>query len=77
MSANYGTLRACATLHLGLEDLFQAGAHFLVSQEFPAVELLKTARHFLPEPYIVIEIVFHELLHVFVGAARDVRGNAV
>jgi hypothetical protein len=34
-------------------------------------------RHFLPEPYIVIEMVLHELLHVFVGAAVDFGGNAV
>ena len=34
-------------------------------------------RLFLPEPYIVIEVVLHELLHVFVGAAVDIGGNAV
>ena len=49
----HGTLRACATLRLGLERLL------------------------LPEPYIVIEIVLHELLHVFVCAAIDIRSNAV
>jgi hypothetical protein len=46
-------------------------------QELPAVELLKTAGHFLPKPDIVIEIVLHELLHVFIRAAPDIGGNLV
>jgi hypothetical protein len=48
-----------------------------VRQELPAIELLKAACYLPAEPYIVIEIVLHELLHVFVGAASDIRGNTV
>src|ERR1700733_11817179 len=36
---------ACATLNLRVEHVFQANGDFLMSQELPAVELLKTARH--------------------------------
>ena len=46
-------------------------------QELPALELLKTAFYLPPEPYIVIEIVLDELLHVFVGAAGGIRCNTV
>jgi hypothetical protein len=55
----------------------QASADFLMSQELPAIELLKTACHLLPEPYIVVEIVLYELLHVFVSPPIDIRSDAV
>jgi hypothetical protein len=48
-----------------------------MGQELTSIELLKTDCYLLPEPYIVIEIVLHELLHVFVSAAVDIRGDAV
>jgi hypothetical protein len=48
-----------------------------MSEDLTAIELLETACYLLPEPNIVIEIVLHELLHVFVGTARDIGGNAV
>ena len=40
-----------------------------MGEELPAIELLKAAGYLLPEPYIVIEIVLHKLLHVFVSSA--------
>jgi hypothetical protein len=46
-------------------------------QELPSVELLETSSHLLPEPYIVIQIVLHELLDVFVRTSLDVGGDAV
>lgn len=48
-----------------------------MGQELTPVELRNTARHLLPEPYIVIQVVLHELLDVFVGASLDIGGNAV
>jgi len=38
------------------------------------IQLLKTARHLLPE---LIQVMLHKLLHVLVGAAVDVRGDPV
>ena len=40
-----------------------------MGEELPAIEFLKAAGYLLPEPYIVIEIVLHKLLHVFVSSA--------
>ena len=62
---------------LELEHLLQARADLLMRQELPAVELLKTGRHFLTEPNIVIEVLFHKPLYVFVSTAVQIRGNTV
>jgi hypothetical protein len=48
-----------------------------VRQKLATIELAKAARGLLPEPHIVIEIVLHELLHIFVGAALNVGGDLV
>ena len=45
--------------------------HFFSRADF------QTAGYLLPEPYIVIDVVLHQLLHVFVRASLDVGGNAI
>ncbi len=46
-------------------------------QELAAIKLIETAGDVLPEPYIVIDVVFHQLLLVFVRRTVDIGGNAV
>jgi hypothetical protein len=48
-----------------------------MGQELTPVELRNTARHLLPEPYIVIQVVLHELLDVFVRAPLDFGSDPV
>ena len=37
-------------------------------EELPFVELLQASRHLLAEPSVIVDVVFHELLDVFLGA---------
>jgi len=64
-------------LHLRVEHLFQPGTELLVRQECPVIELFKATRYLLSEPYIVIYVMFNDLLHIFVSAASNIRSDAV
>ena len=46
-------------------------------QKFPAVELFEAAIYFLPKPQIMIDVVFHELLHVVVGRRLDMSRSTI
>ncbi len=54
-----------AELHLLAKHLIDASADFFVRQEFPAVQLVQPSSHLLAEPCVMVDVVFHELLDVF------------
>ena len=56
-------------MHLGAEHLLDTSAHLLVGEELTAVELVQPFLDLLPEPYIMVNVVFDELLDVFRRAA--------
>jgi len=58
-----------SNLHLGAEHQLDSSAHLVVGQEFTAIELVQTFFDLLPEPYVMVNIVFDELLDVFLRAA--------
>jgi len=72
-----GCGRRPTDLHLRLEHLFQTVTCCFASQEIPAIQLAKRVFHILPEPNIVVDIVFHKLLHVCGSVAGVIGGNAV
>jgi hypothetical protein len=56
-------------LHLGAEHQLDSSAHLVVGQEFTAIELVQAFFYLLSEPYVTVNIVFDELLDVFLRAA--------
>jgi len=46
-----------------------SSAHLVVGQEFTAIELVQAFFYLLPEPYVMVNIVFDEVLGVFLRAA--------
>jgi hypothetical protein len=58
-----------SNLHLGAEHQLDSRAHLVVSQEFTAIELVQAFFYLLPEPYVMVNIVFDELPDVFLRAA--------
>ncbi len=56
-------------LHLLVKHLIDTSANFFVSQELPSVELLQASCHLLAEPGVMVDVVFHKLLDIFLGAA--------
>jgi hypothetical protein len=58
-----------SNLHLGAEHQLDSSAHLVVGQEFTAIELVQAFFYLLPEPYVMVNIVFDELLDVFLRAA--------
>jgi hypothetical protein len=61
-----GDQRTCI---LGSEHLLDPSAHLFVGQEFAAVELVQPLLYLLPEPDIMVHVVFDELLDIFSRAA--------
>lgn len=47
-----------------------------MSDNFTAIEPAQAHGYFLPKPGIVIQIAFHQLLHVVVSVAVIFRGDA-
>ena len=64
-----------AELHLLTKHLIETGADFFVSQEFPAVQLVQSSCHLLAEPCVMVDVVFHKLLHVFLCTALVFGGG--
>ncbi len=48
-----------------------------VSQEFPAVQLVQSSCHLLAEPCVMVDVVFHKLLHVFLCTALVLGSGSV
>ena len=48
-----------------------------MTQELAIVELLQAGRYLLPEPCVVIEVMFDELLNVLIRAAMDLDGHSL
>ena len=58
-TARFGVnAQATSELQLVVERLLDASAQFFMSQELAAVELVQTLFYLLPEPYIVVNVVF-------------------
>jgi hypothetical protein len=55
--------------HLLAKHLIDASADLFVSQKLSTVELPQASCHLLAEPCVMIDVVFHKLLHVFFRAA--------
>src|SRR6266702_5994318 len=64
-----------AELHLLTKHLIETGADFFVSQEFPSVQLVQSSCHLLAEPCVMVDVVFHKLLHVFLCTALVLGGG--
>jgi len=58
-----------SNLHLGAEHQLDSSAHLVVGQEFTEIELVQAFFYLLPEPYVMVNIVFDRLLDVFLRAA--------
>jgi len=50
---------------------------FLVCKELSAVKLAQAGFHLLPEPSVVIDVVFHKLLNVLIRAAPVLSRHTV
>jgi len=61
--------RRRANLHLGAEHLLDSSSHLFVGQELAPIELVQPFFDLLPEPYVMVHVVFDELLDVFSRAA--------
>jgi len=69
--------RRPADNHLTLEHLFDSPTDLFLSQVLAAVELLDTGRYLLPEPHIIVDIVFNQALHVSIGITLRVCCDAI
>jgi hypothetical protein len=73
----FGSSRRPANLHLGAKHLLDSTTHLFVGQEFAAIELVQAFSYLFPEPHVMVNIVFEELLDVFLGAAVVLFRGAV
>ena len=56
---------------------FDSPTDLFLSQVLAAVELLDTGRYLLPEPHIIVDIVFNQALHVSIGITLRVCCDAI
>jgi len=70
-------LRGPANEHLVAERLIETLSDRFVRQVFAPVELLDALAHLLPEPCVVVQVVFDKLLNVAVGVAAIFGGNLI
>jgi len=66
-------VRRPANPHLRMEHLLKTGPDFFVCKKLSPVELAQTSSDLLPEPSVVIEIAFDQLLDVLIRAALVLR----
>ena len=58
-----------AKLHLLAKHLLDSNSDLFVGQELSSVQLFQASGNLLAEPRVMVDVVFHELLDIFLRAA--------